>query len=178
VPFPARLCIHNFRTELLDRMLQSRHQGGILGAGPCRTSTCIKPFVSRYRTKPPKASPCSDRYELHSSGNRFPQRPLPDPSVTFLATHVRPSASVSLTSECPAAIPTSLRPSFGSTLPSGDRDLEIMRLLGDGQSLSGIASTLGVTYKTIANSFSQIKAKLGVARTADLVRLSVEKGLA
>jgi two-component system, NarL family, invasion response regulator UvrY len=59
-----------------------------------------------------------------------------------------------------------------------ERDLEIMRLLGDGQSLSDIAATLGVTYKTIANSCTQIKAKLGVARTADLVRLSVEKGLA
>jgi two-component system invasion response regulator UvrY len=59
-----------------------------------------------------------------------------------------------------------------------ERDLEIMRLLGDGQSLSDIAATLEVTYKTIANSCTQIKAKLGVARTADLVRLSVEKGLA
>jgi len=59
-----------------------------------------------------------------------------------------------------------------------ERDLEIMRLLGDGQSLSDIAAALGVTYKTIANSCSQIKAKLGVARTVDLVRLSIEKGLA
>ncbi len=59
-----------------------------------------------------------------------------------------------------------------------ERDLEIMRLLGDGQSLSSIAAALGVTYKTIANTCSQIKAKLGVARTADLVRLSIEKGVA
>jgi two-component system invasion response regulator UvrY len=59
-----------------------------------------------------------------------------------------------------------------------ERDLEIMRLLGDGQSLSSIATALGVTYKTIANTCSQIKVKLGVARTADLVRLSIEKGLA
>jgi two-component system, NarL family, invasion response regulator UvrY len=58
-----------------------------------------------------------------------------------------------------------------------ERNLEIMRLLGDGQSLSDIAAVLGVTYKTIANTCSQIKAKLGVERTADLVRLSVEKGL-
>jgi two-component system invasion response regulator UvrY len=58
------------------------------------------------------------------------------------------------------------------------RDLEILRLLGDGQSLSSIAAALGVTYKTIANTCSQIKAKLGVPRTADLVRLSIEIGLA
>jgi two-component system, NarL family, invasion response regulator UvrY len=59
-----------------------------------------------------------------------------------------------------------------------ERDLEIMRLLGDGQSLSNIAEALGVSYKTVANTCSQIKAKLGVARTADLVRLSIERGVA
>ena len=59
-----------------------------------------------------------------------------------------------------------------------ERDLEIMRLLGDGQSLSTIADALGVSYKTVANTCSQIKAKLGVARTADLVRLSIDRGLA
>ena len=59
-----------------------------------------------------------------------------------------------------------------------ERDLEIMRLLGDGQGLSNIAEALGVSYKTIANTCSQIKAKLGVARTADLVRLSIDRGVA
>jgi two-component system invasion response regulator UvrY len=59
-----------------------------------------------------------------------------------------------------------------------ERDLEIMRLLGDGQGLSSIADALGVSYKTVANTCSQIKAKLGVARTVDLVRLSIEGGLA
>jgi two-component system invasion response regulator UvrY len=59
-----------------------------------------------------------------------------------------------------------------------ERDLEIMRLLGDGQGLSYIADALGVSYKTVANTCSQIKAKLGVARTADLVRLSIDRGLA
>ena len=58
-----------------------------------------------------------------------------------------------------------------------ERDLEIMRLLGDGRNLSDIAEALGVSYKTIANTCSQIKAKLGVARTADLVRLSIDRGV-
>lgn len=58
-----------------------------------------------------------------------------------------------------------------------ERDLEIMRLLSDGRSLSDIAAALGVSYKTVANTCSQIKAKLGVARTADLVRLSVKRGV-
>jgi two-component system, NarL family, invasion response regulator UvrY len=57
-----------------------------------------------------------------------------------------------------------------------ERDLEIVRLLGEGRSLAEIAEALGVGYKTIANTCSQIKAKLGVSRTADLVRLSFEFG--
>ena len=57
-----------------------------------------------------------------------------------------------------------------------ERDMEILRLLGDGRSLSEIAQTLGIGYKTAANGCSLLKSKLGVARTADLIRLSVEMG--
>lgn len=57
------------------------------------------------------------------------------------------------------------------------RDLEIIRLLARGRSLSEIADALGLGYKTIANTCTQIKAKLGVNRTADLVRLALEAGL-
>jgi two-component system invasion response regulator UvrY len=58
-----------------------------------------------------------------------------------------------------------------------ERDLEILRLLGEGLSLAEIAEALGVSYKTIANTSSQIKGKLGVTRTADLIRLSIEMGV-
>ena len=58
-----------------------------------------------------------------------------------------------------------------------ERDLEIMRLLAEGCSLAEIAAALGVGYKTVANTCSQIKSKLGVARTADLIRLSIEMGV-
>ena len=58
-----------------------------------------------------------------------------------------------------------------------ERDMEIMRLLGEGRSLAEIAAELGVGYKTVANTCSQIKAKLGVQRTADLIRLSIEMGV-
>lgn len=57
------------------------------------------------------------------------------------------------------------------------RDLEILRLLGEGRSLAEIADALGVSYKTVANTLTQTKAKLGVARTADLMRLAIELGL-
>jgi two-component system invasion response regulator UvrY len=57
------------------------------------------------------------------------------------------------------------------------RELEIMRLLAQGLGLADIAGALGVRYKTVANTCSQMKSKLGVSRTADLVRLAVETGV-
>lgn len=58
-----------------------------------------------------------------------------------------------------------------------NREGEILRLLGEGKSLSEIADTFGIAYKTVANSCSRLKEKLGVERTADLIRLSVENRL-
>ena len=58
-----------------------------------------------------------------------------------------------------------------------ERDLEILRLLGEGRSFAEIAAHLGLGYKTVANAATQIKSKLGVGRTADLIRLSVEMGI-
>ncbi len=57
------------------------------------------------------------------------------------------------------------------------RELEIMRLLALGRGLAEIAEALGVRYKTVANTASQMKSKLGVSRTADLVRLAIETGI-
>ncbi len=54
------------------------------------------------------------------------------------------------------------------------REVEILRLLGDGKSLTAIAETLGVSYKTVANTCSLIKNKLGLQRTADLIKVSLE----
>ena len=58
------------------------------------------------------------------------------------------------------------------------RDLEIMRLLVEGMSLAQIADALGIGYKTVANACSHIKAKLGVTRTNDLVRIAMRFGIA
>lgn len=54
------------------------------------------------------------------------------------------------------------------------REIEILRLLGAGNSLNEIAEAIGVAYKTVANTCSIIKTKLGVERTADLIRVSME----
>jgi len=57
------------------------------------------------------------------------------------------------------------------------RELEIMRLLGQGRSLAEISDAVGLGYKTVANTLTQMKSKLGAARTADLVRMAVEAGV-
>lgn len=68
-------------------------------------------------------------------------------------------------------------PETGSLDALTARELEIMRLLAAGASLSQIADAVGVGYKTVANTLSQIKSKLGVPRTAELVRLAIETGM-
>ena len=61
--------------------------------------------------------------------------------------------------------------------PLTERDIEILRLLASGNSLSEIAAKLGIAYKTVANTLSRIKEKLGVGQTSDLIRIAIGRGL-
>lgn len=69
----------------------------------------------------------------------------------------------------------STRPNAADDLSA--RDLEILRLVAQGRGLSQIADTLGISYKTAANNCTRIKAKLGAATTADLIRIAIRHGL-
>jgi DNA-binding NarL/FixJ family response regulator len=69
-----------------------------------------------------------------------------------------------------------LNPVEGDPLSSlTNRETEILRLLGEGKSLNEIANTFGIAYKTVANTCTRLKEKLGVDRTADLIRISLER---
>jgi two-component system invasion response regulator UvrY len=57
------------------------------------------------------------------------------------------------------------------------RHLDILRLLSEGRSLAEIASALGISYKTVANTCTTLKDRLAVARTTDLVRVAIEMRL-
>lgn len=62
----------------------------------------------------------------------------------------------------------------GDGLPAlKGRELEWLRLAGEGCALSEMAEAMGVSYKTAANSLSLLKAKLGVSSTAELVRVAL-----
>jgi two-component system, NarL family, invasion response regulator UvrY len=58
------------------------------------------------------------------------------------------------------------------------REMEILRLLSAGKSLSEIAWLVHAPYKTVANTSSIIRQKLGVRTAAELVRLAIESGVA
>ena len=58
------------------------------------------------------------------------------------------------------------------------REMEILRLLSVGKSLSEIAWLIHSSYKTVANTSSIMRHKLGVRSSAELVRLAIANGAA
>ncbi|WJR79868.1 response regulator transcription factor [Bradyrhizobium sp. NP1] len=58
------------------------------------------------------------------------------------------------------------------------REMEILRLISAGKSLSEIAWLVHSSYKTVANTSSIMRQKLGVRTSTELVRLAIENGVA
>ena len=57
------------------------------------------------------------------------------------------------------------------------RELETLSQLGRGRSIGDIAEHLRISYKTVANTCTQLKEKLGVSSTRELIRIAVEQRL-
>lgn len=57
------------------------------------------------------------------------------------------------------------------------RELEILRLLSRGEKIAEVAEALTISYKTVANTTSLLKQKLGAKSHSDLIRLAVEMQL-
>lgn len=57
------------------------------------------------------------------------------------------------------------------------RELEILRLVGEGKSINDMSEVLGISYKTVANNLTQIKSKLDISKTAELMRFAISHGL-
>lgn len=60
-------------------------------------------------------------------------------------------------------------------LPS--RQFEILRLIAEGHTKKEIANTLHLSVKTVTNYVTQIKKKMGVTETSELVRLAIRAGI-
>lgn len=57
------------------------------------------------------------------------------------------------------------------------REMEILRMLGGGLGMAEIAAATQVSYKTIANSCSIMKRKLGARTSMELMRIALEQKL-
>lgn len=57
------------------------------------------------------------------------------------------------------------------------RELEILRLLSRGEKIVEVADALNISYKTVANTTSMLKQKVGAKSHSDLIRIAVEMGL-
>jgi DNA-binding NarL/FixJ family response regulator len=57
------------------------------------------------------------------------------------------------------------------------RELEILRLLARGDKITEVAEALDISYKTVANTTSLLKQKLGAKNHSDLIRIAVEMSL-
>jgi two-component system, NarL family, invasion response regulator UvrY len=71
-----------------------------------------------------------------------------------------------------ALLGTSKQPDQLNKLTS--RELEVLTLLAEGHQYGSIAGKLGVSYKTVANGCTQLKAKLGAATLPQLIRIAVK----
>jgi two-component system invasion response regulator UvrY len=54
------------------------------------------------------------------------------------------------------------------------RELQTLALVAEGKSYEQIARDFGVSYKTVANTCSQLKAKLGARTLPELIRMAIE----
>jgi len=54
------------------------------------------------------------------------------------------------------------------------RELHTLALLAEGKPYAQIASDLGVSYKTVVNTSSQLKSKLGARNLPELIKLAVQ----
>ncbi|MEP9351958.1 response regulator transcription factor [Xanthobacter sp. KR7-65] len=54
------------------------------------------------------------------------------------------------------------------------RELQALALLAEGKAYGQIADDLGVSYKTVANTCSQLKAKLGATNLAELIHRAIQ----
>jgi two-component system, NarL family, invasion response regulator UvrY len=58
-----------------------------------------------------------------------------------------------------------------------NREIEVLRKLGEGKTVTLIASELGLSVKTVSTYRSRIMVKLGASSTAELIRYAVDQHL-
>lgn len=72
------------------------------------------------------------------------------------------------------ALPVALLGVGGDNKRMTRRELQTLALLAEGKAYTQIAEELAISYKTVANTCSQLKAKLGARTLQELVRGAIE----
>ena len=74
----------------------------------------------------------------------------------------------------------SMKENIGSGKPLGNlsrREFQIFCKFAEGRNANEIAEDLSLSVKTVAKYQTQIKEKLGITSTADLVKLAIANGI-
>jgi two-component system, NarL family, invasion response regulator UvrY len=58
-----------------------------------------------------------------------------------------------------------------------DREYQLLRMIGSGQTVSDVARDLGLSVKTVSTYRSRVLEKLGMRTNAELMRYAIENGL-
>jgi DNA-binding CsgD family transcriptional regulator len=64
--------------------------------------------------------------------------------------------------------------SSGMLADTTPRELQTLAMLAEGKPYAQIASDLGVSYKTVVNTSSRLKAKLGARNLPELIRMAIQ----
>ncbi|MES2626767.1 MAG: response regulator transcription factor [Pseudomonadota bacterium] len=100
------------------------------------------------------------------------------PDVLLTAIRKLASGHVYIDSELAQSLVIQKSKDKGSLLSSlSTRELQILCMFAEAQSIEAIAAALSLSMKTIANYITQIKEKLQVSTGPELVRLAISQGL-
>lgn len=68
-------------------------------------------------------------------------------------------------------------PTTNAEVPLSPRESEIIRLFGQGRTVTQIADDLCISHKTVSTHKARVMEKLNIKTTADLIRYATEQGL-
>jgi two-component system invasion response regulator UvrY len=141
--------------ELLRRILAREPEARVIifsmNDDPIVAARAIETGAKGYIAKNDDPALLADAVKLVASGGRY-LHPEMARRIAFLRADPSPEAVSNLNA----------------------RELEILRLLAAGQTMTQIAGALDVSYKTIANNCTQLKQKLGARSAMDLMRIALE----
>ena len=141
--------------ELIRRILKKDADARIIvfsvDSDPIQTLRAIESGARGYVSKTDDPQDLLEAVEIVATGGTYLKAEIAK-AIAFESARIRANPQQSLT----------------------PREAEIVRLLAQGKNISEIAHHLNISYKTVANTTSLLKKKVGARSHSDLIRLAVE----